>query len=260
MTWANPDIALAFLILLLILFAGFSLWRKLSENETLKYEFISVITHKFRTPMTHIKWIVADMVQSEKDPYRRQNLAELQRSNEDMVKLVGALTEAMDTRGTGKSVYKFERLNLADLTKGAFALSDHSFKEKNISITLDFHDATIFVKADRTRLEFVLSTIIENACMYTPVGQKTWISAEAKRDKAIVTVQDDGIGISPFDMRRVSTKFFRAKTARVMDTEGFGVNLFLARSIINRLHGKLEIYSAGSKMGSTFRVILPRVK
>ncbi len=249
----------AFLIALLILLIGFSLWRKLHENESLKYEFITIITHKFRTPMTHIKWILADLIQSETDPYRKESLTKLERSNDDLVQLVSALIEVTDTPKKGKASYQFERVNLVDLTRGVFNLFDHSFKEKNISITLDFRTADIFVKVDRSRLEFVLSTIIENASMYTSTGQKVLISVGSKWRKAIVTVADEGIGMSSLDMHNVGTKFFRAKTARAMDTSGFGINLYLARSIIRRLHGKLEIYSAGLKTGSTFKVILSKV-
>jgi len=260
MTVTTPDIIQTSFVLLLVLLVGYLLWRKLHENEELKYEFLTIITHKFRTPMTRVKWIIADLLQSETDPYRKESLTELERSNEDLVKLVGALIEVTDAPGSARSLYKFERINLVDLVKEVFKLSDRSFKEKNISIELDFPDPDISVKADRPRLEFALSSIIENAYRYTPVGKKVWISVEAKWGKAIVSVSDNGIGISPLDMRNIGTKFFRSKNARTMDTEGFGVNLFLARSIVRRLHGKIDIYSPGLDQGSAFKVILPKAR
>src|ERR1035437_9592467 len=96
MIWITPPIIQAFLISLLVLLVVFYLWRKLRENEALKYEFITIITHKFRAPLTHTKWILDDMIKSESDSYRRENLVELQKSNEDLVKLVDALIELTD--------------------------------------------------------------------------------------------------------------------------------------------------------------------
>ena len=260
MEWTTSDIVIASLVFLFAMIVFFFLWRKLHENEGLKYEFITIITHKFRTPMTRIKWLLADLIPSESDPFRKQSLTELQRSNEDLVKLVSALIEVTDAPGTEKSLYRFERINLVDLVKDTFNLSDRAFKEKNISVELDFPDPAIFVKADRSRLEFVLDSIIENAYMYTPVGKKAWISVESKWGKSIVTVSDNGIGISLFDMRNIGTRFFRAKNARAMDTEGLGVNLYLVRSIVRRLHGKFEIYSPGLDQGSAFKVILKKAR
>ena len=67
-----------------------------------------------------------------------------------------------------------------------------------------------------------------------------------------------GIGISKKDLPHIFSKFYRGKNARNTDTEGFGVGLYLASSIIKRLGGKIKVFSEGEGMGSTFTVTLPK--
>lgn len=260
MTWTSPDIIQAALVALLIAIIVFSLWRKLRENEALKYEFITIIAHKFRTPLTRIKWLLDDLVKSERDPYRRQNLAELGTENESLVKLIGTLVELTDAPGSKNSSYRFERIDLCAFVRETFNGMNRSFQEKNISVSLDFALPQIFVRADRSRLEFVLSTLLENARIYTPANGKAAIVITAKRRKTAVSVVDSGIGIASADMPHIFSRFFRAKNARSMDTEGLGVGLYLARSVVKRHHGKLQAFSAGPNSGSTFSLILRRVK
>jgi signal transduction histidine kinase len=109
-------------------------------------------------------------------------------------------------------------------------------------------------------MEFVLSTLLENTRLYTPTGHKAAIVVNTKWRKVAVSVIDDGIGIDPKDMQRIFSRFYRAKNAQTMDTEGLGVALYLAASIAKRHHGKLTAFSAGLNTGSTFSIILPRVK
>jgi signal transduction histidine kinase len=260
MIWITPSIIQAFLIILLVLLVVFYLWHKLRENEALKYEFITIITHKFRTPLTRTKWLLDDMTKSEPDSFRKENLASLQKENENLVKLIGTLIELTETKGKKESLYKFEHVDLCSFTREVLETVKQSFKEKNISVSFDCASPKIFAKIDRPRMEFVLSTILENACIYTPTGRRVSIVITTKHRKVATSVIDDGIGINPIDMPRIFTKFFRAKNAKTMDTEGFGVSLYLASSIVKRHSGKIEAFSAGLNTGSTFSVILPRVK
>ena len=250
----------AALIAITLALIGFLLWRKLHENESLKYEFISIIAHKFRTPLTRTKWLLDDLVKGEPDPFKKENLASLQRENERLVKLIGTLIELTGAKGTEESLYKFEHADVCSFTREILDSVKQSFKEKNISVSFDCASPKIFAKIDRPRMEFVLSTLFENACIYTPTGRRVSIAVTTKFRKAVISVIDDGIGINPIDMPHIFSKFFRAKNAKTMDTEGLGVGLYLAASIVKRHHGKLNAFSAGLNTGSTFSVILPRMR
>jgi len=251
-------IAIAIIAVLYLILAW--LWKKLRENESLKYEFITIIAHKFRTPLTHIKWSVEGLLKSEQDQYKKQVLSDIGTSDDKLIKMTNTLIELTDTSKSVRASYKLERLNLCELAKTAVENSKTAFHEKNLFIATNYSEPEIFVKADRSRMEFVLQTLLENACAYTSPGLNISVSVFDSRRKAALSVTDNGIGIAREDLPRIFTKFFRTKEARAMDTEGFGVGLYLAKSIVNRHKGKLSVSSAGLSQGSTFSVVLPRVK
>ena len=260
MILTTPNIIGAVLVALVVFLIGFLLWRKLHQNEALKYEFITIIAHKFRTPLSRIKWLLGDLVKSEPDSFKRENLVSLQKENENLVKLIDTLVQLTDAPGTEKLSYKFERIDLCEFVRAVFETANRSFQEKNISVSINCPEQNVFVKVDRSRMEFVITTLLDNACLYTPPGRTAAVTVTAKWRKAAISVMDDGIGISPLDMQRMFTRFFRAKNAQTVDTEGLGVALYLADSIVKRHHGRLNAFSAGTNTGSTFSVILPRVK
>ena len=260
MILTKPNVIAAAIVLVIIFLIVFSILRKLRQNEALKYEFITIIAHKFRTPLTRIKWLLDDLIKSEPDSFRKESLTGLRSENENLVKLITTLVELTDAPDTKNSSYKFERINLCEFVKEAVDATTQSFKEKNISVSINCTVPNVFVKVDHSRMGFVLSSLLDNACLYTPTGRSVNVVITAKRFKAAVSVIDDGIGISPMDMQHIFSRFFRAKNAQNMDTEGLGVALYLAASIAKRHHGKLTAFSAGLNTGSTFSVILPRVK
>ncbi|MDE1975520.1 MAG: HAMP domain-containing histidine kinase [Patescibacteria group bacterium] len=229
------------------------------QTERLKYEFVTIIAHKFRTPLTHIKWLIEDMVKDETEPYKRQNLADIASSNEALIKLTGTLMEVTDS-GSADSIYNMERIDACMFAQAATDAEKQAFHEKNIFLGINCSANGAMIKADRTRLAFVLEVLLSNARAYTPPGRNVSVNISANRRHVLIAVKDDGIGMSDADMKRIFGKFFRSEKARSMDTEGFGIGLYLARSIVLRHGGKLIPYSAGPGQGSTFSVVLKRVR
>ncbi|MDB5239258.1 MAG: Sensor protein [Candidatus Parcubacteria bacterium] len=236
---------------------GVIIYRKLRENESLKYEFITIIAHKFRTPLTQIKWTTEGLITEEQDQYKKQQLDDLRKSNENLIKLTGTLVELTDAAGKGHSTYNFEVLNLCDLARSIMETSKTAFHEKNLFMSLTSVQPEVMVKADRPRLDFVIGTLMENACSYTPPGRNISVDITVNKRKAILSVTDNGIGIDPHNLSHMFSKFYRTKDAQSMDTEGLGVGLFLAQSVMKRHGGSIQAYSEGVGKGSTFSLILP---
>jgi len=246
-------------LLVIILAIGY-IWHRFRENERLKYEFITIVAHKFRTPLTYVKWISDTLVTDEDDQFKKKSLEDIQRSNQRLIDLTGTLIELTESDGPGRATYKIEHLNLCDLVRETAAPFKDAFHEKNIFFSVNCRDEKIMVKVDRARLEFILQTLFENARNYTSPGKEVRVLISHSFRKAIVTVIDQGIGITKEDMPHVFTKFFRAQNARHVDTEGFGVGLYMAKTISRRLGGRLEAHSEGENKGSTFTLTLHRAR
>lgn len=236
---------------------GFFIWRKLREGDELKYEFITVIAHKFRTPLTQTKWAAEELYEGETDPERKQSIAYIRQSNDHLINMTGALIELADSDKGVEQLYRFERVSLADVIREVATGATGEYAEKKVSLVLGELPADIFVQADKDKLVFVLQTLIDNACSYTPEGGTVKVSLRKFNGKAYVAVKDSGIGIAREDIGRIFSKFYRTKQAKLADTEGFGVGLYLAQSIARRHSGLIEVASEGEHKGTTFTVVLP---
>lgn len=231
-------------------------WSKLTKNEMLKYEFVTIVAHKFRTPLTHIKWASDELITSEQDSYRKQTLQDLQESNEKLIKLTNTLIEITDSDNGSGSSYSFEPISLSEFIKDVGMTFKDQFHGKNVFFSIQPPTEDTLISIDKSRMEFVLQTLLENALHYTPPGRDVVLTAQKSGKKATISIKDHGIGINKDDLPLIFSKFFRTKNAQAADTEGFGVGLYLAESIIHRHKGTIDVYSPGLDMGTTFTITL----
>ena len=233
------------------------IWNKLHRNEALKYEFITIIAHKFRTPLTTIKWSMDELISSEQDPYKRKSFEDIRQSNEKLIKLTGTLIELTDSDDASVSSYSFEDVGLNEFVRSIAAPFKDIFHEKNIFFSVLCPEVDVVAKLDRSRIEFVLQSLLENANTYSSPGGNVDVRVAQIGREAQISVTDNGIGIDRADFPNLFSKFFRAKNAQLADTEGFGVSLYLARTIMRRHKGAIDVASAGLGKGATFSVRLP---
>ncbi len=235
------------------------LWKKFDTSEVLKYEFITIIAHKFRTPLTHVKWYTGELINSEQDHDKKGIFQIINDSNEKLIKLTNALMELTNSDNESVSSYGFEVTPLCDFVNKISEGMKKDFLEKNISLSIKCPPENIKAKIDQSRMDFVIQTILENAVAYTPSGQNVEVNITYTLLKVFISITDNGIGIKKEDLPLLFTKFFRTKNAKETDTEGFGIGLYLAQSIVRRHKGSIKVDSPGLGAGSTFTIILPRV-
>ncbi len=226
----------------------------------MKYEFVTIIAHKFRTPLTQIKWLLESILSDEEDSFKKESLQNIGKSTETLIGLTNALVELTNSADNVKSIYNFEKINICEMVKKVSGLLSVHFHEKNIFFGIEYSSPEIYVNADHSRMEFVLQTLFENSINYSHTGRNVDIQVLQEKNKVIISVVDYGIGIDPSDLPRIFSKFFRASNARNMDTEGFGVGLYLVKSVVKRHHGTLEVFSDGIEKGTTFVLTLPIYK
>jgi len=232
-------------------------WRKLLENEKLKYEFITIIAHKFRTPLTSVKWLLENVHQA---PEYKETFDDIKDSNDKLINLTNTLIELTNLEKDTDKSYEFSEVHLNDFVRQITDSYKNAFHEKNLFVSINTDPADILISADKNRLEYAFRVVLENAQNYSQPGKDIEINTGIAGKYAFISVTDHGIGISADEMKHVSSKFYRSDSARQMDTEGFGVGLYLAESIIKRHKGSLEAYSPGPGLGSVFSIFIPRIK
>jgi len=249
-TWITPII-----LAIIIVGVGVLIWLQLREAEILKYEFITTVTHKFRTPLTHIKWATENLKNAVNDKSLIEQLNYIEDANFRLVELTDIMAS---TSEPNESVYKYliQQNNLSAFIEQILSNVSIHADARKVLLVKDIHP-NVYAMFDQSRLKFVVHTIIENAINYTGQGGVVTIKVIASEYYAAFTVTDTGIGIPKNELSLVSTKLYRGERARVTDTEGMGIGLYISRGVISRHHGRLIIESQGENKGSTFGFTLP---
>ena len=128
-------------------------------------------------------------------------------------------------------------------------------KAAGITVDVDVPD-TLPVLVDAQRMSQVVDNLISNAVKYTPEGGRVRVALNVDGGRVEIAVSDTGIGISPPDLTRLFTRFFRARQAEERSIQGVGLGLSITKSIVESHGGRIEVDSEVGR-GSVFRVRLP---
>lgn len=254
-----PQWILPFLSGVLGVAVGIFVWKKIQEVDYLKFQFVDVVTHKFRTPLTHIKWS-AEVLRSESDPKERMSaISAIEEANIRLFEMTNSLI-GLSRSNENQYQYIYAAENIVDMLNETLATIENQIKTKRIIIKMNISDKLPTVFVDRKRVQFVMQMIIENAVIYSPQGSAVEISIEQHKTSLYFSVHDMGIGISKEDMVHLFTRFFRGSNAAQAHTEGLGIGLFVAKDIMKRHGGDLWAESIGLGKGSTFFLKIPLEK
>ena len=239
---------------------GIWIWFKARESDVLKYEFINIISHKFRTPMTHIKLSLDELrTQNADEKMRAEAIERIELANNSLVELTEIL---MDTSRAADTSH-FYHLHETDLNAFLIPLLASYSKElqkRNLTFLTNFAPELPPVAIDTDRIGSVLQILIDNAIRYSNDGGTIAISTEVKDKQIVTSIKDGGIGIKKEDVPRIFNQFFRTAKASSIDTEGLGISLFMARRIVERHAGALSARSEGENKGATLSMVLPALK
>lgn len=238
---------------------GVFIWKKIQESDYLKFQFVDVVTHKFRTPLTHIKWS-AEVLRSETDPQERARaVAAIEEADVRLFEMTNSLI-GLSQSDESQYQYVFKSEDVVDMINESLAAVENQIRAKKIQLDLHIGERIPHVFVDRKRVQFVMQMIIENAVIYSRQGSRVGVTAEQRKAFVYLMVRDTGIGISPSDMDHLFSRFFRGANASETHTEGLGIGLFLSRDIMKRHGGDLWAESAGIGKGSTFYLKIPLEK
>jgi signal transduction histidine kinase len=254
-----PNWIPSLLLALLGALAVYFIWNKARESDILKYEFINVVTHKFRTPLTSIKWITEEMTGVVPAEFR-EGVQQIKQARERLVDLTNLLVNvsAVDDKSYEYVVHK---INLINVLRACVLQVRDKALAKDLDISFVPKPDT-YVVADEGKIRFVFQTLLDNAVSYTPVHGKILIDIVHQNKKiygknALIRISDTGIGIPKNELKYIFTKFYRAQNGKKADTEGMGIGLYLSKKIIERHRGSISIQSPGEGLGTTFTITLP---
>ncbi|HEY4498564.1 MAG TPA: ATP-binding protein [Candidatus Paceibacterota bacterium] len=238
---------------------GVLVWKRVRESDLLKYEFINVVTHKFRTPMTYIKFSIEELRGNPGKEMEKASVDRIEIANNKLIELTNVLVQASQSEG-GEYIYARKEVNLNDLVEEILYTHRGDIASKLLTVNKETEPYLHSVLVDIVRIKSVLQIIIENAIMYSYRGGTISIVTSNQGNTLLCSVKDSGIGIARAQLPLIFSKFFRTQSATSIDTEGLGLGLYIAKNIIQRHGGKIWATSEGENKGSTFYVSLKAAK
>lgn len=252
-----PDWLLPMISSIIAVSIGAIVWKKLRESDMLKYEFITVVTHKFRGPLTQISWISESLLPTVSAEVRDQ-IQQIRNANQRLLEMTNTLVRVSDS---DNSEYSYQRKPIR-LGKIVYeTIPEYRDRAALKGISMKYSDDSILaLPLDETKIKFVIQILLDNAVNYTPSNGS--ISVDTKDSpngkSVILRVTDTGIGIAKDEQNKIFQKFWRSGAATRADINGMGIGLFIARNIVDRHGGKMWAVSEGLNRGTTFFVQLSK--
>lgn len=231
----------------------------LEEAITMKNDFLQIVSHQLRTPLTAVRgfaymWRDGDFdhLSGAKTKEIKMRVAEnIDRLNN----IVNDMIIAMESQGSMKLI--FAPTDVEKLIKDNMEMFKSAYEKKGLYIKYNKMGGNIpLIEADGKYLRHVFMNLIDNAEKYTDKGGLE-IAIRGERDTVYIRFVDTGIGISEEDRVRLFKKFSRGKHSSHINPGGSGLGLFIARQILDEHHGKIQISSLGEGRGTTLVIELP---
>ncbi len=233
--------------------------RKIKTLDKIKSEFISIAAHQLRTPLAKVKWSLKSLMGGDYGVVSAEQMKVLEesyRSNEKMIKMINDLLDLSKIEDMSLG-YSFEKSKIEDIVERAIESFSSTAKEKGVSLVFKKPKTSIPpIILDSRKIALVFSNLIDNALNYTPKGGRVEVSLENSGKRVMVSVKDNGIGIPKEDMKGIFTRFFRAKNAIRVKTDGTGLGLYIAKNVVKIHGGDMRAESEEGK-GTSFYFTIP---
>ena len=225
---------------------------ELQENEKMKNDFISSVSHELRTPLTAIKgWAETLMDDSVDRETTRKGIGVIIKESE---RLSGMVEELLDFSRlqSGRLKLTLTKLDLVAELSDAVLMFTERARQEGIALHYDEPMDILPIMGDPNRLRQVFVNILDNAIKYSDAGDSVTILVKTGDDKAIILIQDTGIGIAPEDLPKIKTRFYKANATR----RGSGIGLAVADEIVS-MHGGVLSIDSREGIGTTVSITLP---
>lgn len=228
----------------------------LQKLDELKSEFVSMVSHELRAPLTNINGSIELLLSGDAPCYDRSHRELLQIVREQSARLTRLVQGILNVSRieAGQLILQPQAFNIVMLIERVIGV----WESRGVANPFEHPRAQNLpsVWADRDRTEEVLFNLIDNAIKYSPEGAPIRIDAEADDKFVTVSVSDRGIGIPLEEVDKIFDKFHRVDRGDNTETYGHGLGLYICRRLIEAQGGQIEVESVLGE-GSTFRFSLP---
>jgi len=245
-------------ILLVIDYVITRSFEEVSEASRMKTEFISIVSHQLRSPLTNLKFSLEILTQNNSANFsqKEKEYLDILKDNTKRMNILVNNLLMVSRLETGRMPFKTTSISVVDLIKKNVLKQKLYSEASKVRIKMKADKIVPAVETDPLWLEQIVTNLIDNGIRYSQSNGQLEIKIYSKPKKVIVSISDNGVGIPKEEQKYIFQKFFRSKNALKYQTEGSGLGLFIVKQIIELMGGKIWFKSEEGK-GTTFFFSLP---
>ncbi|WP_316841782.1 ATP-binding protein [Pedobacter gandavensis] len=225
------------------------------QDEIRKNDFIGMVSHELKTPLTSLNGYLQLMMLKLKEPQDQFIASSLSKANVQVKKMSNMINGFLNLSRleSGKIHLNMESFDLGQLVQEMIDETKSTLHQH--TITLNSCEA-VTIHADRDKIGSVVSNLLSNAVKYSPKGKRIEVNCQVSPLAAQISIKDEGMGIKPQSLGKLFERFFRVETKHTQNISGFGIGLYLCSEILEHHGGKIWVESEIG-IGSTFHFSLP---
>jgi PAS domain S-box-containing protein len=238
--------------------ANARLYQEAQQANKTKTDFLAVLSHDLRTPLTAIIGYVDLMEMGVPDPLPDATRQRLQRIRTSATHLLYLLNELLvfARLDAGHEEIRLREVDIREIGREAAAVAEPLALERHLRFHLDLPADPVILRTDPDKVRQVLLNLVGNAVKYTQRGD-VWVEVhEIGQHRAVIRVRDTGLGIAEHHLKHIFEPFWQVDSSRGTPHGGTGLGLSVVRRLVKLLGGEISVDSELGK-GSTFTVALP---
>ncbi len=232
---------------------------ELAKLEQYRRDFVSNISHDFRSPLTSIKGYIEAMKDGTIPPEKQERYLDIVlNETQRLTKLTQGLLDLNNLENYGPYL-KLKEFDIIEVINSTLNTFEIKCIEKGVAIYLNNHAEDTVVMADKTKIQQVIYNLIDNALKFTPEGKHIYVTVtdKEKDDKLHISIRDEGMGMDEEMQKKVFIRFYKGDSSRGKDKTGTGLGLAITKEII-KAHN--EVITVNSKVdeGTEFAFTLSK--
>jgi two-component system phosphate regulon sensor histidine kinase PhoR len=235
---------------------------EMRKSQNMRSDFIANASHELRTPLVSLKGFLETITDSAKDdPKSQKKFLEIMKSEANKMEVLIEDLMLLSRIELQEHIRLKDKVDIKEVIENIILLNSKKISEKKLNVNLNIKEKERFVIGDKEKLSAVFLNLLDNAIKYSGNSKSVKIESSENisglKNYTSISVIDEGFGIAPEDIHRITERFFRTENAKKLKIEGTGLGLAITKHIINQHRGELKITSKFGK-GSEFIVSLPK--